>query len=214
MLRPGTGESSLPRMGLVPGAGGMTPGRAVGPGVDSAGSPGSGGRSGGCGEGAVAAGVGGADFATRVDGDGALGCGAQGSVAALATAAGLLGGTAGGVALGAVSAPSCFEGVLAFASPPRTRTVRMGKGFGGPAASGCVLSAGTSVPAFGAAACDLSCPSSTRMRCSMHCILLNSSSFESCTAGAGGAGDLTGSPIASPLPTLTIAAVASSIATL
>src|SRR5262249_2389437 len=165
MLRPGTGESSLPRMGLLPGAGGMTPGRAVGTGVDSTGSPGSGGSN-GCGAGAAVAGAGGADFATRVDGDGA-GSGAQGSVVALATAAGLLGGTAGGVALGAVSAPSFFEGVLTFASSPRTRTVRMGKGFGGPAASRCVLSAGTSVPAFGAAPWDLSCPSSTRMRCSM-----------------------------------------------
>src|SRR5262249_61093696 len=172
MLRPGTGESSLPRMGLLPGAGGMPPGLAVGTGVDSTGAPGSGGSN-GCGAGAAVAGVGaavagagGADFATRVDGDGA-GSGAQGSVVALATAAGLLGGTAGGVALGAVSAPSFFEGVLTFASSPRTRTVRMGKGFGGPAASRCVLSAGTSVPAFGAAPWDLSCPSSTRMRCSM-----------------------------------------------
>src|SRR5262245_56618863 len=119
MLRPGTGESSLPRMGLLPGAGGMTPGLVVGTGVDSTGSPGSGGSN-GCGAGAAVAGVGaavagvgGADFAIRVGGDGA-GCGAQGSVAALATPAGLLGGTAGGVALGAVSPPSCFEGVLAF----------------------------------------------------------------------------------------------------
>src|SRR5262249_57314155 len=121
MLRPGTGESTSPRMGLLPGV---------------AGSPGRGGSNGaGAAAGAVSA-FGGADVAVRVD-DGAVGCGAQGSAAAgFGAAEGLLGGIAMSVAgsaavLGGVSVLLFAGGFLSLASRSRTCTMRMGKGFGG-----------------------------------------------------------------------------------
>src|SRR5436305_13889060 len=60
--------------------------------------------------------------------------------------------------------------------------------------------------------CALSCPSSARTRCSMHCKFLRSSSFEICTgaawvAGATGGEDLTGSPTTKVAPSADIAEV-------
>src|SRR5262245_44907755 len=135
------------------------------PGV--AGSPGSGGSNGvGGAGGVVSAALGGADVAVRVDG-GAPGCGAQGSAAGFGVGSGFVSdagaeSAAGAAALGVGSVASLVAGVLPLAAPPGTRTTRMGKGFGGGSAAGV---AGTSVPVE-AAACDLSCPSSARMRCS------------------------------------------------
>src|SRR5262249_60037585 len=103
MLRPGTGESTSPRMGLLPGV---------------AGSPGRGGSNGaGAAAGAVSA-LGGADVAVRVD-DGAVGCGAQGAAAAgVGAAGGLVRGIAVSVAgsppvLGGGSGPRFARGLLA-----------------------------------------------------------------------------------------------------
>src|SRR5258708_38147043 len=94
MLSPGTGESSLPRMGLLLDAADVAPALPAGAGVDSVGSPGSGGSSCCCGAGAGAA-LGEGDLATLVD-DGALGCGAHGSAAARPSDATAGGGSAGG----------------------------------------------------------------------------------------------------------------------
>src|SRR6516165_2781180 len=232
MLRPATGESATPRMPFFPAVeaadGGGPPGRggssccsagaAAGAGADPSGSGGSNGD-----DGFV--------FATWVLGSGAQGSSGLGAAAALSGAtagfavdgAGFAAGSAGfapgATGFASPSAPiggaggsgwpaSFAGGVLSV--PLDAREPRVGRGSGKRMLKGC----GASVAAAGAVVCALSCPSSARMRCSMHCTFLSSSSFDGAagTAGALGAAGLAGSPKARAPPTPDIAAVVSSTA--
>src|SRR5712691_1557969 len=138
MLRPATGESTTPRMALSPGV---------------AGPPGRGGSNGGV---VAATGVGSAP-----GGD------PQGDAAAAVGVGGLGAGLAAAIGKRRTSYPPFFAGFLELGSLSGACTTA-GCAFAAAAAVGCVLSAGTSEPAVGADACDLSCPSSERTRSSMH----------------------------------------------
>src|SRR5262245_22659265 len=123
---------------------------------------------------------------------GSVAAGVVGCASVFGGSASVLSGSAAigvGVAAGSAGWAASWIGGLIFKGPgalaalaslPGIRTKRLGKGCGGSAAGDAVL-------------CDFSCPSSARMRCSMHCKFRNSSSVESgCAVGAAGMEGFTG----------------------